>query len=353
LALAKQGTYGVITTHYGNLKQLADKQQGLVNGAMRYDVEKLEPLYQLEIGKPGSSFALEIASKIGLSKEIVAYAKEQIGEERVRYDRLLTQLENEKNQYALLLKEVKEKDRLLEAKLKEYGQLKDTLEQTKKQYIQEAKVEAKTLLDQANKKIESVIREIKEGKAEKEVTKSLRKELDVFKEEVKPEKEAVQDPEIRVVEGQIQVGDWVRLKDNGAIGEVLLLKSKDAELLIGDLKSTVKLSRLEKIAKATAKKELKSMEKRGSYQTTTKMMDYSPNLDLRGRRGEEVLPLIQTFIDEGYMLGVKNLRIVHGKGDGILREVTRNLLRTMSQVGKLEDEHADRGGAGVTLITLN
>ncbi|MCE2779349.1 MAG: Smr/MutS family protein [Algoriphagus sp.] len=352
LALAKLGAYGVITTHYGNLKQLAEKQQGLVNGAMRYDVEKLEPLYQLEIGKPGSSFALEIASKIGLSKEIVAYAKEQIGEERVRYDRLLTQLENEKNQYALLLKEVKEKDKLLEAKLKEYNQLKDTLEQTKKQYIQEAKVEAKSLLDQANKKIESVIREIKEGKAEKEATKSIRKDLDEFKEEVKPEKVSVQDPEIQVVGGQIQVGDWVRLKDNGAIGEVLLLKSKDAELLIGDLKSTVKLSRLEKIAKATAKKELKSMEKRGSYQTTTKMMDFSPNLDLRGKRGEEVLPLIQTFIDEGYMLGVKNLRIVHGKGDGILREVTRNLLRTMSQVQKLEDEHADRGGAGVTLVTL-
>jgi len=353
LVLAKLGAYGVITTHYGNLKQLAEKQQGLVNGAMRYDVEKLEPRYQLEIGKPGSSFALEIASKIGLSKEIVAYAKEQIGEERVRYDRLLTRLENEKNQYTHLLREVKEKDRLLEIKLKEYGQLKDALEQTKKQYLQEAKVEAKSLLDQANKKIESVIREIKEGKAEKEVTKSLRKELDVFKEEVSPEKVIVQDTEIQVVEGQIQAGDWVRLKDNGAIGEVLLLKSKAAELLIGDLKSTVKVSRLEKIAKSTAKKELKSMEKRGSYQTTSKMMDYSPNLDLRGRRGEEVLPLIQTFIDEGFMLGIKNLRIVHGKGDGILREVTRNLLRTMSQVGKLEDEHADRGGAGVTLITLN
>lgn len=353
LALAKLGAFGVITTHYGNLKQLAEKQQGLVNGAMRYDVEKLEPLYQLEIGKPGSSFALEIASKIGLSKEIVAYAKQQIGEERVRYDRLLTQLENEKNQYVQLLKEIKEKERLLEAKLKEYGLLKDTLEQTKKQYIQEAKMEAKSLLDQANKKIESVIREIKEGKAEKEVTKNLRKELDVFKEEVKPEKVTPKDPEIQVLGGQIQLGDWVRLKDNGAIGEVLLLKSKDADLLIGDLKSTVKLSRLEKIAKTTAKKELKSMDKRGSYQTTAKMMDYSPNLDLRGRRGEEVLPMIQSFIDEGFMLGIKNLRIVHGKGDGVLREITRNLLRSMSQVGKLEDEHADRGGAGVTLITLN
>ena len=352
LALAKLGAYGVITTHYGNLKQLAEKQQGLVNGAMRYDVEKLEPLYQLEIGKPGSSFALEIASKIGLSKEIVSYAKQQIGEERVRYDRLLSKLENEKNQYAQLLKEVKEKDSLLAAKLKEYGLLKDTLEQTKKNYIQEAKLEAKSLLDQANKKIESVIREIKEGKAEKEVTKNLRKELDVFKEKVKPEKVTPKDPEIQVIGGQIQLGDWVRLKDNGAIGEVLLLKSKDADLLIGDLKSTVKLSRLEKIAKTTAKKELKSMEKRGSYQTTTKMMDFSSNLDLRGKRGEEVLPMIQNFIDEGFMLGIKNLRIVHGKGDGILREVTRNLLRSMSQVGKLEDEQADRGGAGVTLITL-
>uniref|UniRef100_UPI004048CC07 endonuclease MutS2 n=1 Tax=Algoriphagus sp. TaxID=1872435 RepID=UPI004048CC07 len=352
LALAKLGAYGVITTHYGNLKQLAEKQQGLVNGAMRYDVEKLEPLYQLEIGKPGSSFALEIASKIGLSKEIVSYAKQQIGEERVRYDRLLSKLENEKNQYAQLLKEVKEKDSLLAAKLKEYGLLKDTLEKTKKNYIQEAKLEAKSLLDQANKKIESVIREIKEGKAEKEVTKNLRKELDVFKEKVKPEKVTPKDPEIQVIGGQIQLGDWVRLKDNGAIGEVLLLKSKDADLLIGDLKSTVKLTRLEKIAKTTAKKELKSMEKRGSYQTTTKMMDFSSNLDLRGKRGEEVLPMIQYFIDEGFMLGIKNLRIVHGKGDGILREVTRNLLRSMSQVGKLEDEHADRGGAGVTLITL-
>ena len=353
LALAKLGAYGVITTHYGNLKQQAEKQQGLVNGAMRYDVEKLEPLYQLEIGKPGSSFALEIASKIGLSKEIVSYAKLQIGEERVRYDRLLAQVENEKNHFALLLKEVKEKDSLLSAKLKEYTQLKETLESSKKQFLQEAKIEAKSILEQANKKIESVIREIKEEKADKEATKLIRKELDVFKEKVKPEKTRLIDPEINVLGGQIAVGDWVRLKDNGTIGEVLYLKGKDVELLIGDLKSTVKLSRLEKIAKGTVKRELKAVEKRGSYQTTSKMMDFSPHLDLRGRRGEEVLPLIQTFIDEGYMLGVKNLRIVHGKGDGVLREVTRNVLRTMSQVGKLEDEHADRGGAGVTLITLN
>lgn len=352
LSLNKLGAFGVLTTHYGNLKQVANKNQGLVNGAMRYDVDRLEPLYQLEIGKPGSSFALEIASKIGISKEILEYAKANIGEERVRYDRLLTQLENEKNQYSVLLAEAKSKEKLLKTRLQEYNQMKETLELTKKRYIQEAKLEAKALLDQTNKKIESAIREIKEGKAEKEVTKQIRKELEVFKEEVKPEKVAIKDPEIEVIGGKIAEGDWVRLKDNGAIAEVLKIKNNEAELAMGELKSNVKISRLEKISNTQVKKEVKAIASRGGYNTNEKMMDFSYNLDLRGKRGEEILPLIQTFIDEGHMLGVKDLRIVHGKGDGILREITRNLLKHMNPVKKMEDEHADRGGAGVTLVTL-
>ncbi|GMQ29371.1 endonuclease MutS2 [Algoriphagus confluentis] len=352
LELNRLGAFGVVTTHYGNLKRLAEKNQGLVNGAMRYDVDRLEPMYQLEIGKPGSSFALEIASKIGLSKDILNYAKSHIGEERVRYDRLLTQLENEKNQYSSLVEEVKKKDKLLQTRLKEYNQLKETVELTKKRLIQEAKKEAKSLLDQTNKKIEAVIREIKEGKAEKEITKQVRKDLEEFKQEVQPEKTILPEPEVQVIGGKIAVGDWVRVKDNGAIAEVIGIKNKDVELSIGDLKSNVKLSRLEKISKTEVKKEFKAAERRGNYNTNVKMMEFSSNLDLRGRRGEEVLSLIQTFIDEGFMLGVKDLRIVHGKGDGILRDITRNLLRTMPQVGKLEDEHADRGGAGVTLVTL-
>ena len=352
LELNRLGAFGVVTTHYGNLKRLAEKNQGLVNGAMRYDVDRLEPMYQLEIGKPGSSFALEIASKIGLSKDILSYAKSHIGEERVRYDRLLTQLENEKNQYSSLLEEVKKRDKLLQTRLKEYNQLKETLELTKKRHIQEAKKEAKSLLDQTNKKIEAVIREIKEGKAEKEITKQVRKDLEEFKQEIRPEKTVIPEPEVQVIGGKITVGDWVRVKDNGAIAEVIGIKNKDVELSIGDLKSNVKLSRLEKISKTEAKKEFKAVERRGNYNTNEKMMEFSTNLDLRGKRGEEVLPMIQTFIDEGFMLGVKDLRIVHGKGDGILRDITRNLLRTMPQVGKLEDEHADRGGAGVTLVTL-
>ncbi|MEP0713456.1 Smr/MutS family protein [Algoriphagus sp.] len=353
LALNKLGAYGVITTHYGNLKQIANKNQGMVNGAMRYDVDKLEPLYQLEIGKPGSSFALEIASKIGIPKDILEYAKGQIGEERVRYDRLLTQVENEKNQYSSLLADVKAKERLLKTRLQEYNELKETMETTKKRYLQEAKQEAKQLLDQANKKIEATIREIKEGKAEKEATKVLRRELEEFKEEVKPEKIVVKSPEIKILGGKIAVGDWVRVKDNGAIAEVLQIKGKELEVSIGELKSKVKLSRLEKISLGEVKREKKAASSRSGYNTNEKMMDYSPNLDIRGKRGEEILSLIQTFVDEGFMLGLKDLRIVHGKGNGILRDLTRNFLREMSQVKHMEDEHADRGGAGVTLVTLN
>ncbi|HSJ66865.1 MAG TPA: endonuclease MutS2 [Anditalea sp.] len=353
LQLNKSGAYGIITTHYGNLKQLADKNQGMVNGAMRYDVDKLEPLYQLDIGKPGSSFALEIATKIGISKEIIAYAKEQIGEERVRYDRLLNKLESEKNKYDQILLETQRKDRILTQRMKEYSDLKEVLENTKKQLIQEAKVEAKQILDQANKQIEATIRSIKESKADKEATKKARTELDELKIKVKPEKIKIKQPEIKVLEGEIQPGDHVRLKDNGAIAEVIAIKNKDVEISIGDLKSNVKMARLEKISNTTLKKEKKSLSKRTTgYDTSAAMREFNVNLDLRGKRGEEVLAIVERFIDEGYMLGLKDLRIVHGKGDGILRDITRNLIRAMPSVAKYEDEHADRGGSGVTLVTL-
>ncbi|MGY6742234.1 MAG: endonuclease MutS2 [Cecembia sp.] len=352
LALNKTGAYGVITTHYGNLKQIAAKSQGLVNGAMRYDVDHLEPLYQLEIGKPGSSFALEIASKIGISKDIIDYAKVHIGEERVKYDRLLTKLENEKVKYEQMVLENQRKERLLDQRLKEYTKLKETIDSNKKQFIQEAKAEAKALLDQVNKKIEASIKEIKESKADKQISKKVREEIEVLKQQVKPEKPAAPVTEVKVIGGEIKEGDFVRLKDNGAIAQILVIKKKEADISIGDLKSTVKLNRLEKISQAEVKKEKKSLARRTGFDTHSKMMDFSPNLDIRGKRGEEILPIVQNFIDDAYMLGLKDLRIVHGKGDGILRDITRNILRSMKPVVKLEDEHADRGGAGVTLVTL-
>lgn len=352
LSLNQSGAFGVITTHYGNLKQVADRHPGMVNGAMRYDVKKLEPLYELEIGKPGSSFALEIASKIGIRREILQQAKEKIGDKRVQYDRLLTQLENEKNEYSKLLKEVTSKERLLKTRLQEYNELKETLENTKKRYLQEAKQEAKHLLDQANRRIESTIREIKEQKAEKESTKKVRQELEAFKATVKPAKVVAKSESIRVLGGHVEVEDWVRIKDTGTVGQVLAVGPKEAEVAIGELKSTIKLNRLERISKTEVKKEKKAIAAGKGGGARLSIMDFSPSLDLRGKRAEEVIPLIESFIDKGYMHGVLDLRIVHGKGNGILRDITRNLLRQMKQVSRAEDEHADRGGAGVTLVTL-
>jgi DNA mismatch repair protein MutS2 len=352
LALNKTGAYGVLTTHYGNLKQVASKNQGLVNGAMRYDVEKLEPLYQLDLGKPGSSFALEIASKIGISKDIIEYAKTHIGEDRVKYDKMLTKLENQLANYEQLINENKKKERVLDLRVKEYTDLKDNIDQNKKKFIQEAKAEAKTLLDEVNKKIENTISDIKKSKGDKEITKQLRTEIEDLKVKVKPEKKVVVVPEIKDLEGEIEIGDFVRLTDNGAVAQVLALKKKEAEISIGDLKSTVKINRLQKISLSEVKKEKKTLARRTGFDTNSKMLEFSPNLDIRGLRGEEILPLVQAFVDDGYMLGLKDLRIVHGKGNGILKEISRNLLRNMNQVAKLEDEHADRGGAGVTLVTL-
>ena len=352
LVLNRLGAYGIITTHYGNLKEVASKTQGLINGSMRYDVDKLEPLYHLDLGKPGSSFALEIASKIGISKEILNYAKENIGEERVKYDRMLSKLENEKVKYEQLIQELQKKEKVVQQRMSEYNQLKETLDNNKKLYIQQAKNEAQLLLRDVNQKIETTIRNIKENNADKEITKKARVELEELKIKVKPEKANFSMPEIQVVDGEIRIGDFVRLKDNGAIAEVLALKNKEVEVSIGELKSNVKLSRLEKISTKGMKKEKKALAKRTGYDRHAKMIDYSPSLDIRGKRGEEILPLIQNFIDNGYMLGILELRIVHGKGDGILKEISRNLLRHMEQVDRVEDEHADRGGPGVTLIYL-
>ncbi|MFC4873742.1 endonuclease MutS2 [Negadavirga shengliensis] len=353
IALNKSGAYGIITTHYGNLKQLASKSHGLVNGAMRYDVDLLEPLYELEIGKPGSSFAFEIAGKIGIPKDIITHAKAQVGETRVKYDKLLLKVESEKNKYEQLLSETEKKEKLLETRLKEYNALKETMEKSQKKILNEAKLQAKALLDEANKKIESTIKSIKEHKAEKEITRSLRKDLDLHKSQLLPDKSLPEEPkEIRVVKGEIKPGDQVRVKDNGALAEVIGIKGQSVEIMIGELKSNVKLNRLEKISNASLKKEKKALSKRSSYDTTSKMLDFSPNLDIRGKRGEEVLPLLQNFVDEGYMLGMKDLKVIHGKGDGILRDLTRNLLRHMPVIAHFEDEHVERGGAGVTLIQL-
>ena len=352
-SLVKSRAFGVVNTHYTNLKIFADKNDGLVNGAMKFDGEKLDPLYELEMGQPGSSFALEVAQKMGLPPYIVNNAKKKLGKNQVNFEKLLKELEIEKKvfseQNALLKQETTE----LRQKIDQYNALKNFLETDKKRILNQAKDNAKKLFTEANKQIEGAIKEIKEHKAEKEVTKEVRQKLEVFqKENLKPEKApAVQ---YQKSEGQISIGDFVKIVGQETFGQVVSLNGKDAEVSLGELKSNIKLNRLEKVSK----KEFKSAHKETPRENlkgidiNEKMAQFSFNLDIRGKRGDEALQEVDLLMDDAIFLGYPQLRIVHGKGDGILRNLIRNHLKHYKSVKKMSDEHADRGGQGVTIVDM-
>jgi DNA mismatch repair protein MutS2 len=359
--LNKSGAYGVINTHYTNLKVFADKTSGLINGAMRFDGEHLEPLYQLEIGRPGSSFAFEIAQKIGLPKNVIDRAKEKLGNQQVNFEKLLKELDIEKRVFSEKNLEISINQRKLAQQLAEYTALKTRLDNEQKQLLNNAKQKAKALVQEANQRIENTIREIKENKAEREPTRQVRQELEQFEQkELKPEVLVVDAPkqtedEFETDNGAIAIGSYVRIAGQNAIGQVLSLRGKDAEIRIGDLKSNVKLNRLERVSKKTFKDATETKDDRPRSQgvdMNEKMQNFSFNLDIRGKRGEEALGEVDRFVDDALMLGYPELRIVHGKGDGILRTLVRNHLRGYKQVSKMEDEHADRGGAGVTIVKM-
>lgn len=357
--LNQSKAFGVINTHYTNLKVFADRNEGLVNGAMRFDGEKLEPMYELEIGRPGSSFAFEIAHKIGLPKAVVEKAQEKVGSQQVNFEKLLKELDIEKKVFTERNTENATKERKLAQTLQEYTELKNHLDNEKKKLLNEAKAQARQLVKEANQKIEQTIREIRETKAEKEDTRTIRRNLERFEETLKPEIVAAEPSpateEIELEAGEITVGSLVRVKGQTTVGEVLSIKGKSAELGIGALKTNIALNRLEKISrkayKAVSKSEAAPPAMRG-IDINEKMMNFSFNLDLRGKRGEEALTEVDNFLDDALMLGQPELRIIHGKGDGILRNLVRNHLRTYRQVASMTDEHADRGGAGVTIVKM-
>jgi DNA mismatch repair protein MutS2 len=359
--LAKSGAFGIINTHYTNLKTYADKTPALVNGAMRYDGEHLEPLYELEIGKPGSSFAFEIAGKIGLPKAVVERAQGKLGTQQVNFEKLLKELDIEKKVFSEKNMELGIKERKIAQQIVENTALKTNLDNNQKKILNDAKLKAKQLLIDANQKIESTIREIKEKKADKEPTKLLRQELEKFEEkELKIEAVVAPEPDIEdeyaFIGGEIVPGCFVQIKGQTAIGEVLNMRGKDAEISIGSLKSTIKINRLERVSRKVFKNATSDKKtyppKFGGIDMNEKMMNFNFNLDIRGKRGEEAIGLLDEFINNALVLDFKELRVVHGKGDGILRQLVRNFLRQYPQIGAMKDEHADRGGAGVTVVTV-
>ena len=343
---------GVITTHYGNLKEFANRTSGLMNGAMKYDLKKLQPLYTLETGKPGSSFALEIAQKIGLPKNTINAAKSRIGMEQVSLDQLLGNLESQKNEIDEAKRRIKAREKELEETSRQYAELKFHLESKEKNILNQAKQEAAALLKSANRQVERTIREIRESKADQTVVKTLRKTLDESGKKLKVEKKKPKSSReiISPVKGEIKVGDYVQT-NQGMVGQVLHIKGKDVEISIGSLTSRVKLGQLQKVTRKQAKAENQLATIKG-VSLNERASSFSPKLDIRGYRAEEVIPKLDRWMDEAIVLGMQELHILHGKGNGILRTIVRDHLSTFPAVNSMQDEHADRGGAGVTIVTM-
>lgn len=360
--LCHKKVFGLINTHYSNLKNFAHRHPAVENGAMKFDMEKLEPLFQLEIGQPGSSFALEIAEKIGFPRAILNQAKNKIGIKKINVDKLISELESEKKKWEANNQELADRERKTKLLQTEWEKKYSDVESQKKKVLNEAKQKAANLLDTANRKIEETIREIRENQAEKEKTRSLRQDLLSLKEDLIPEplmpvaEESAAEREsegIRVAEGQAVPGDFVRIKGTDSIGQLSGFKGKDAEVIIGDLKTNIKLNRLEKITGYEPREVQRQKRSTENLNLNRKMMEFNSTIDIRGLRTDEAITAIETWLDEAILLGQKELKIIHGKGDGILRTQIRNHLKKFSQVGRMADEHADMGGQGITLLSLN
>jgi len=336
---------GMATTHYSNLKIFASHTEGLENASMLFNNVEMQPLYMLEVGKPGSSYAFEIAQKIGLPQNVLNLAKNKVSAGQKKVDTLLVDLEREKKEISDTRIKLDKQQRQVNELLAENEKLKSYLEENKKALIRDAKEQAKNIILNANKLVENTISEIKSSNADKEKTRSLRENLNVElqKNTVKPivVKPLPEDEELKP-------GDWVKLTDSETTGQVMEIIKDNVVIAIGDLRTVAKKKRVIKVAKSTVPKEI-----RKSFQSHTgDIASFSPEIDVRGMRTEDALGNIERLFDRAIMMGFGNLKIIHGKGDGILRKMIRQYLRKYEQVDRMEDEHADRGGDGITYVYL-
>jgi DNA mismatch repair protein MutS2 len=382
--LNRQKAYGVITTHYTNLKHYAEETHGIINGAMLYDTHKLEPLFKLEIGKPGSSFAFEIARKIGLPEEILQSATDKIGEEHINYDKHLKDIIRDKRYWENKRASIRSNEKKLESVVEKYKKDLEDIQKQRKEILDNAKKEAEGILSGANKAIENTIREIKEAEAEKEKTKAARKKFEDFKEKslqeeqedirIKRKMEKIKQREKRKKEKQkdlgkeeaaekksekepIQKGDAVKMHDQDSIGEVIDIKGKNYTVAFGQLITTLNINKIERVSKNEAKRARKNVTTRSNnmpgFDVSERKLNFKPQIDVRGKRGDEAISTIRDFVDEAIMAGINELTILHGKGNGILRQVIRDYLKTVDVVSDARDAHIEMGGAGITIVHLD
>lgn len=370
-------SFGVITTHYQNLKHFAEDTPGVVNGAMLYDRHLMQPLFKLSIGNPGSSFAIEIARKIGLPEEVIAEASEKVGQDYIDMDKYLQDIVRDKRYWESKRQNIRQREKRLEELIAKYEKDLTEVDSQRKEIMREAKGEATRILSEANAKIENTIREIKEAQAEKERTKQARLSLQSFREKVddpteehdpiaqkmaklkeraERKKQKQKTPARPQFDNEvIAVGDAVRLKGQSSAGTVMELHDNQAVVAFGMIKSVVKLDRLEKVSKNRIKKEMQKstfISEQTSDQMHEKRLHFKQEIDVRGMRGDEALQTVTYFIDDAIQVGAHRVRILHGTGTGILRQLIREYLRTVPGVGSFRDEHVQFGGAGITVVEL-
>lgn len=384
--------YGVITTHYQNLKHFADSHEGVVNGAMLYDRHQMQALFQLQIGQPGSSFAIEIARKIGLPEQVIHDASEIVGSDYIQSDKYLQDIVRDKRYWESKRQTIHQREKQMEQTIAKYESEISDLAKSRKEVLAKAKERAEELFKESNKKIENVIREIREKQAEKEETKKLRDSLKDFKEGISDMDKQAEDDKIArkmaqilrrkenkknrkkgdpsssgqdkdntsaattlsTVSAPLKEGDTVRIKSTTSVGKIESIQGKNATVIFGDLRSTTSLKKLEH-ATAPKREEPRPFMTVGRQTRETideKKLNFKQDLDVRGMRGDEALNAVMYFIDDATLVGMSRVRILHGTGTGILRQLIRQYLATVPAVTSYKDEHVQFGGAGITVVDL-
>ncbi len=382
--LTQLGTFGVITTHYTNLKHYASSADGIANGAMLYDAQNMNPLFKLDIGKPGSSFAFEIARKIGLPEDILEQATEKVGKDHIDFDRNLRQINRDKRYWETKRMKIRRVEKILDDTAETYEAELQEIQKQRKEILKKAKEEADALMKGVNKRIENTIHEIKKAQADKEKTKQARESLSDIKKDIdkkttgsdsqiskkmeklrrreenrnrrRPEENKKPIPQEKLEERmELKTGDKVRIKGQETIGDLIEINEKNAVVAFGQLMTTIPRKNIERISKNEAKKLDKKRYTKSTTLTdsfTQKRLTFKPEIDIRGERADAAISKITEFIDEAIMFEAGQLRILHGKGNGILRQIIREYLRAEPMVRSFNDEHVDFGGSGITVVNL-
>ena len=400
--LERIGAYGVITTHYTNLKLYADRSSGIANGAMLFDGAAIKPLFKLEQGMPGNSFAFELARKMGLPEALVKDAEERAGSDYVNIERNLRKIARSKRALDEKLSHIRTTDKTLDTLTEKYEKELGEVKALKKSVLEEARREAADIVAQANRAVEQTIREIRESQAEKTRTREARESLKAVAEGLQQEKQSAQDEAIerkmqqilarkarekerRERRGQgaaagpagsgsaasaasaagrgqkapepLKIGDKVRLKDNDMVGEVTQISAKNISVAIGNIISKLPLEKVERISAAQYKESTRSTFRPAvsfsSESISRRKLEFRPSIDIRGERLNDALEIVMHFIDDATMVGVGQVKILHGKGNGVLREEIRKYLRTVPSVASLRDEALQAGGSGITVVEMD